>query len=294
MRIVTRPDFDGVVCAVIIQKMEEITEPVKWIEPGDIQSGDAEIKKGDIIANLPFDDRCSKWFDHHISNQRATSFPGDFKVAPSAAGIVYNYYKDGLKENYDELIEETDRIDAALLSMDEVQYPEKYPYMLLSMTITNRGAGDLDYWNLLVELLGKYNIYQILEIPEVKKRCDKVIKENSEYKEILKKHTNINGNVSVIDLRKFSTPPSGNRFMVYSMYPTTLVSMKIRFDEHDQNRVNLSVGHNIFNKKCKVNIGQMLSQYNGGGHFGAGGCSFPANKSTLYISEMLDILNKNQ
>ena len=106
MRIVTRPDFDGIVCAVFIGLAKNITEPVKWIEPGDVQQGIADIKHGDIMANLPYDARCSVWFDHHISNIPLTNVPGAFKIAPSAAGIVYKYYKEKgiLKKDFEELV----------------------------------------------------------------------------------------------------------------------------------------------------------------------------------------------
>jgi uncharacterized UPF0160 family protein len=92
MRIVTRPDFDGVVCAVLLHDVETITEPVKWVEPGDVQRGLVEIHAGDIIANLPYDDRCTMWFDHHFTNRIDKPFKGAFREAPSAAGIIYDFY----------------------------------------------------------------------------------------------------------------------------------------------------------------------------------------------------------
>lgn len=293
MRIVTRPDFDGIVCAVVIKEVEDITEPILWIEPSDVQGGIANIRKGDIIANLPYDKRCSLWFDHHISNKPEADVPGAFDVAPSAAGVAYKYYKTSLEKNYDELIRETDKIDAALLSIDEVKFPEKYSYILLSMTISNRGDGDEKYWNMLVDLLGKQGIDEIMAEPEVKKRCLAVVSENTNYKGFLEKHTCVEGHMAITDFRSLDNVPSGNRFMVYSLFPEACVSMKIRFDEKDKEKVILSVGHNIFNKSCLVNVGQMLSKYGGGGHRGAGGCSFPAGRAVEYIAEIKQILTRN-
>jgi len=94
MRIVTRPDFDGVVCAALLYEAEKITEPVKWVRPNDVQKGRVDIRKGDIMANLPYDERCSLWFDHHYSNRINRPFKGAFKLAPSAAGVIFEYYKD--------------------------------------------------------------------------------------------------------------------------------------------------------------------------------------------------------
>ena len=90
MRIVTRPDFDGVVSAVFLYETEKIDEPIKWVEPSEIQSGNVEIRDGDIVANLPYDPRCTLWFDHHVSNEMEQLPPGLFRIAPSAAGLVYD------------------------------------------------------------------------------------------------------------------------------------------------------------------------------------------------------------
>jgi len=294
MRIVTRPDFDGVVCAVIFYEAENITEPVKWVEPNEMQSGLVEIQEGDIISNLPYNEKCSLWFDHHYSNQITTPFKGAFEIAPSAAGVAYKYYKKDLKPDYSELIKQTDKIDSADLSLDEVIYPEKHAYVLLSMTILNRDKSDESYWNKLVELLGKFEIAEILDDPEVKQRCEAVIKENKKYKAFLKKYTTLNKHVSITDFRDFDEAPSGNRFLVYSLFPDSIVSVKIRYDYKDKEKVILSVSHSIFNKKCNVNVGLMLSGFNGGGHRGAGGCSFHISKADEYISAILDILIKNE
>ena len=282
MRIVTRADFDGVVCAVILYEALDITVPVKWVEPNEIQKGLVDIKEGDILANLPYSENCELWFDHHYSNRVEMPFRGAFKIAPSAAGVVYEYYTDKIRRNFYELVKETDKIDSADLSMDEVLHPEKYPYLLISMTISGRDKSDEKYWNKLVELLRKHEIADVIEDSEVKKRCNKVIEENSIYKEILKKNTIITEQVAVTDFRSYDTAPVGNRFLVYSLFPETVVQVKIRFGD-DKDKIVLSAGHSIFNRNCNVNVGSLLSEFGGGGHKGAGGCSFPADKASEYI-----------
>ena len=82
MRIVTRPDFDGIVCAVLLYEALQIDEPVKWVEPNDLQKGRVNIHNQDVIANLPYDENCALWFDHHYTNRINTSFKGAFKIAP--------------------------------------------------------------------------------------------------------------------------------------------------------------------------------------------------------------------
>ena len=296
MRIVTRPDFDGIVCAVFIEQSENITEPVKWIEPGDVQQGTADIKPGDIMANLPYDERCSVWFDHHISNVPFSKVPGAFKIAPSAAGIVYEYYKEKglLKKNYDELVEQTDIIDAAKLTKDQVLNPEKYPYILLSMTVKNKDESDLLYWTKLISFLRHKEIDEILKDEEVKARADKVINENIAFEKYLKEHTVIHGNISVTDFRAFDKSPSGNRFLTYHIFPDTVASITIRNKRENKHQILLSIGKSIFNNKSNVNIGKLLSNYNGGGHDGAGGCTLDVESADKDIKKLINIMKENK
>ncbi len=294
MRIVTRPDFDGVVCAVLLFEAENVTEPVKWIEPNDMQRGLVDVQQGDIIANLPFDDRCSLWFDHHYTNKIDKPFEGAFKIAPSAASVIFNYYKDKFKRDYTELIKETDKIDSADLSLDEVLHPEKYGVVWLSMTVSGDDEYDERYWNRLVHLLRKFDIDEVLKHPKVKSRCNGVVETNKIYKDILKEYTTLNRHVSITDFRAFDKMPAGNRFLVYSMFPEAVVSVKIRYDDEDKKRVAVSVGHSIFNRNCKVNVGVMLSAFEGGGHRAAASCRFAAGKANDYIPKIIDILLKNE
>ena len=294
MRIVTRPDFDGVVCAVLLLEVEDITAPIKWVEPNDMQKGRVDIFQGDIIANLPYHEKCAKWFDHHYSNQPKGEFVGSFDIAPSAAGVIFKYYADRFQSDFTELVVQTDKIDSADLSEDEVLYPEKYPYVWLSMTVSGRDDYDEAYWNLLVNLLGRQPIDQILENPKVKQKCEAVVAQNQTYKELLEKYTRMEGCVAVTDFRPLKITPPGNRFLSYSLFPDSCVNVKIRYDNQDPEKLIVSVGHSIFNPGCKVNLGEMLSNFEGGGHEKAGACSFKAHKADDYIPRILDILRKNE
>lgn len=294
MRIVTRPDFDGISCAVILFEALDIREPVKWVQPNDMQRGLVDIRPGDIIANLPYDERCSLWFDHHYTNRIDGPFKGAFKIAPSAAGIVFEYYKSTLKRDYTELIRETDKIDSAELSMDEVMHPEKYPYVLLSMTISSEDASNEAYWNRFVRLLREFDIEKVLADTEVKRRCETVITQNRKYKKILMEHTRMVEHVSITDFRPLEKTPTGNRFLVYALFPAAVVSMRIRYDDDDKEKIAVSVGHSIFNRNCNVNVGLMLSKFEGGGHRGAGSCRFHSGKAENYIPEISEVLLKNE
>ncbi|MBF0117886.1 MAG: exopolyphosphatase [Desulfobacterales bacterium] len=294
MRIVTRPDFDGIVCAALIYEAENITHPTKWVKPNDMQKRLVEVYDGDIIANLPHHPNASMWFDHHYSNQINTPFKGAFKIAPSAAGVVYEYYKDKFKRDYSELIRETDRIDSADLSYDEVVFPEKYPYVILSMTIVSHKHEDEPYWNDLVNLIRYQKIDEIMRNSQVTKRCDIAVYENAEYTKYLKEYTTLKNQVAITDFRSIDKKPIGNRFLVYALFPESVVQVVIARDEQKEDQLVIQAGYNIFNKNCNVNIGAMLSKFEGGGHRSAGACRFNINKADTYIPQILDILFKNK
>ena len=279
MRIVTRPDFDGVVCAVLLHDVEEITEPVKWVEPGDVQKGLVEIRKNDIIANLPYDDRCALWFDHHFTNRIDTPFNGAYGEAPSAAGIIYAHYAGKFSESRSELVAAADKIDSADLTMDEVQEPENYDFVLLAMTISNHEEPDASYWNHLVDLLRENTIDVVLSDAEVRQNCERVITENKIYRKLLNQYTQVRERVAITDFRELKKAPTGNRFLVYSLYPEAHVHVRISHDARQPDRIAINVGHSIFNPGCKVNVGLLLSQYEGGGASGCRCLPFPCQQS---------------
>ena len=309
MRVVTRPDFDGIVCAVLLQEALAIDEPVRWVEPNVMQSGRVEIRKDDIIANLSYHKNCLLWFDHHVSNSLDIPFNGAFKVAPSAAGIIFDFFNSfdagknpafiadrvkGFQRDYTELVAAADKIDAARLNLDEVEHPEKYPYLCFSMTIVSYKSADEPYWNRLVELLRKYDLQKVLKDPEVRRRCKASLEQNETYAALLKEHTVINKHVSITDFRSFETMPIGNRFLVFSLFPETAVNVKIRHHDDDRERLIVSVGRNIFNDRCKVNTGMLCARFGGGGHYGAGSCCFHSSKTDEYLPVILEAVSKNE
>ena len=294
MRIVTRPDFDGVVCAVLLIDALGIKEPVKWVEPSALQRGQVEIRKGDIIANLPYDDKCTLWFDHHYTNEIDHPFKGVFKIAPSAAGIIFEHYQDRFKRDYSELVTATDKIDSADLTLDEVCQPEKYGYVLLSMTVFEGDYPNEFYWNRLVNLFGEHDFERILKDPEVKRRCQDVVNQNEQYAGQLKANTRLEKHVAITDFRHLEKTPTGNRFLVYALFPESFVHVRIRREDQNKDMIAVSVGHSIFNPHCNVNAGQLLADFKGGGHYGAAGARFHASKAEEFIPLIIDALLKNE
>ncbi len=288
MRIVTRPDFDGVVCAALLMDALGIAPPVLWVQPSEMQHRQVAVAAGDVIANLPYHENCALWFDHHVSNRRQTDFEGAFEIAPSAAGIVHAYYRDRLDRDYAELIRQTDRIDSADLTLDEILHPEDHPYVLLSMTVSAQDPEDADYWEHLVTLLRTRSIEAIMRDPQVEQRSRRVVAANIAYEAALKAHTTMHGPVSLTDFRGLDPTPNGNRFLVYSLFPECTVNVKIVFDGEEM--ASIKVGHSILNRGCRVNVGKMLTDFDGGGHPGAGACRIPREKAQAYLEGILRVL----
>jgi hypothetical protein len=292
MRVVTRPDFDGVVCAVLLMDALEIDPPVLWVQPSDMQRGRIDIRPGDVIANLPFHENCSLWFDHHYSNRPASPVAGMFKIAPSAAGIVHDVYRTRLDRNYSELVRQTDRIDAADLQLDEILHPKRYPYVLLSMTLGNPDPAESPYWEHLVSLLRTRPMDRVMQDRVVRQRCRLVEAENVAYEKALKRHTTMVDQVSITDFRGILPAPNGNRFLVYSLFPECTVNVKVV--DHEDHLTSIKVGHSILKPGCNVNVGQMLAAFGGGGHAGAGACRFERHKTADTLAHIVDILRKNE
>jgi len=296
MRIVTRPDFDGIVCAVLLKEALEEDLKIVWMEPNDIQSGRAEVQAGDILANLPCHPDAAFWFDHHVSNTPENPILGAFEIAPSAAGVVSRYYQASgkLDNRFDELVKNTDIIDSADLTMEQVNAPEDYPYLLLSMTIKNNNFSDIEYWNHLVEMLRTDPIARVMADEQVRSRSRKVIRENQAFGQYLRDHTRIEDRISITDFRVLDPVPSGNRFLTYSLFPETIASVRIRYKGPDKAQVLLSVGKSIFKKESRINIGHLLTNFGGGGHDGAGGCTLNRPGAQAKIDEIIEVMKANK
>ncbi len=294
MRIVTRPDFDGIVCAVLLKEALSIDLPILWVEPGDIQNYRVQIEPEDILANLPYAPGCSLWFDHHHSNRMPEKVPGLFRMAPSAAGLVFEYYREQFRRDFTELVRAADKIDSADLTMAEVFCPQSHPYLLLSMTLPGHSRREEAYWNHVVERLRRNPIEAVLQDPLVKEHCDAVLAQNEAYQQLLLSHTRCEASVAITDFRDMNPAPDGNRFLVYALFPQANVHMKIRYDIQKPELVAVSVGHSIFNKTCRVDVGTLLSRYQGGGHFTVGACRFPKELAEEYLPQILAALVENR
>ena len=300
MRLVTRGDLDGLTSTVIITMKEQVDD-LLLVHPQDITDKTIEIRSDDILVNLPYDSRCGTWFDHHLltdSNEKPPAeFKGRYRLAPSAARLVYEHYLELYPNDPDllrleRLVDETDRLDAALLTPDDVENPRDY--ILLGYTIDSRtGLGSFDeYFRKLAEWLKTMPIRDVLQQPEVRERVERIRGEAVDYKRLLSRNSFQLNNVVVTDLREIERLPAGNRFLVYSLFPDANVSLRVHWGpRHDT--VIAAVGHSIFNRTCNTSVGELMSRYGGGGHRGAGTCVLPLDKAADAIDEILFELQAN-
>ena len=289
MRLVTRADLDGLTSAVLITEMEPI-DSIELIHPQDLTDKKFEILKGDILANLPYHPNAGKWFDHHLlteSNLKPPDkFDGAYRHAPSTARIVEEYYKSPKLKKYDALIHETDRMDSANLTLEDVLDPKGY--ILLGYTIDPRTglSGFKDYFMLLLEALKNKTIDEIMEMPEVQHRVNQMRSEWLIFKRLTLENSRTDGNVVLTDFRNIEKIPIGNRFLVYTLFPDANVSVRVHWGPQRQ-FVAAVAGHSIFNRTCKVNIGELMSDFGGGGHVGAGAAPLKAETANADIEEII-------
>jgi nanoRNase/pAp phosphatase (c-di-AMP/oligoRNAs hydrolase) len=300
MRLVTRGDLDGLTSAVIITLKEPIDE-IALVHPQDITDKKVAIRSDDILANVPYDPRCGLWFDHHLltdSNEKPpANFKGRYRVAPSAARLVYEYYMEKNPKDPDlmrlsKLVDETDRLDAAQLTPEDVENPGDY--ILLGYTIDSRtGLGSFEeYFHKLVKWLQTTSIREVLEQPEVKERVQRIRNEQEDFRRLLQRNSFQLQNVVITDLREIERLPAGNRFLIYTLFPESNVSLRVHWGPAHRS-VIAAVGHSIFNRTCKTSVGELMSRYGGGGHRGAGTCVLPLDSAAEAIDEILFELQAN-
>ncbi len=293
MRLVTRPDFDGIVCGALITAVEDI-DAYLFVEPKFMQDGAVDVRPGDIIANLPYRPACTLWFDHHFTNGAAgfdrpvVPGRGAFRLAPSAARVVFEYYSEvpsasaarypsGLDmmrtDRFTALLEDTDKIDGGYLTREDVLHPAGY--VLVSMTIYGKDGDEEPYWRRLIQLIRDRPLEEVLRDPEVHRRCARVLGLQERLRRQLLEHAELRGNVIYLDLRGAEDLTDANRFLVYTLFPEGNISMKVSHDPQRAGTTAISVGYNIFNTTSTVNVGDLLSHYGGGGHRVVGSCRVP-------------------
>ncbi len=306
MRLLTRSDFDGLGCAAIFKEVGVIDD-IKFVHPKDIQDGIIEVSSNDILANIPYVKGCGLWFDHHSSEAERKEY-GDFNgicdpSAPSAARVVYDYYKaqNKITENefFNDLINAVDKADTANFTVDEIQNPTGW--VLISFVMDPRtGLGRYrDYrisnYSLMMDMIDycrSKKIDEILKINDVVERTTRYFEQDKLFREMVKKNTTIQKNVIVLDLRDQEEIYTGNRFLLYSLYPEQNISIQVIWGFKKQNIV-FTCGHSILNRTSNTDIGSLMLKHNGGGHKRVGTCQVPIDDAEKILEEIIQQMNND-
>ena len=304
-RLVTRSDFDGLACAMMLKELDMIDE-IKFVHPKDVQDGKIELSSSDITTNLPYDPRVGLAVDHHeseIDRLKAVETGGKLIIdenAKSAARVLYNYY--GGSEKFprisEELMEAVDKGDSADFTLEDILNPTGWTLLHYVMD-ARTGLGRfhdfrISNYDLMMELIDyclEHSIDEILELPDVKERTDLYFEQAELFKEQLKRVVKIDGNVAILDLRNEETIYAGNRFMIYALFPEVNVSVHVVWGFRKQNTA-VMIGKSILNKTHKDDIGELCLMYGGGGHHNAGTCQLDnENVDTLLPNIIASLKN---
>jgi len=271
----------------------------KFVHPKDIQDGLVEATDNDILANIPYIKGCKLWFDHHSSESerlgKDSYFEGVSRKASSCARVVYDYYGGDEKlGRFAEMIRYVDKVDSGELNSMEILQPQGW--ILLGFIMDPRtGLGrfrnftisNYDLMKVLAKACMTSSINEILEMPDVKERLAVYFEQTNLFKEMLEKVVKADGKVLLADLRGVDTIYSGNRFMIYTLYPEQNISIWV-VDGKNKANCAITVGYSIINRTATVDVGSMLLKYGGGGHKQVGTCQVPYDEADRIIQEILD------
>ncbi len=302
MRLITRSDFDGLACGALLLEAG-IIDNWKFAHPKDIQDGLVEIDENDCLANVPFVEGCGLWFDHHSSEHERLELEGKYKgesrICPSCARIIYEYY--GGKERFpqfDDLMAAVDKVDSGNLTIEEIMNPKGW--ILVGFLMDPRtGLGRWRKFSIsnyqlmekLMEACRAKSTEEILALPDVQERIEVYNEQSEKFKKMVSEHTRTEGNLIITDLRNVDPIYTGNRFMIYSMYPEQNISAWIVSGRGGQG-CSAAVGYSILNRTSSVNVGSLMLKYNGGGHEKVGTCQFSNENMDSELPKMLAELSE--
>lgn len=301
-RLVTRSDFDGLVCAALLKELGMLEE-IEFVHPKDMQDGLVDISSGDITTNLPYVPGVRLAFDHHESETLRLGEPAENHIiapgALSAARVVYDYFGGAARfERVTEaLMEAVDKADSALFSLDEIRTPTGW--ILLSFLMDPRtGLGRfrdfrISNYQLMLELVDaclERTVEEILEMPDVLERV-KLYREHAAAAQAqLLARSTVDGNLVVLDLREDEVIHPTNRFMIYALHPECNISLHVLWGLKQQNTV-FAMGKSIVDRSSRTDIGALMLSYGGGGHEAAGTCQVANADAERVLAELIERVN---
>ncbi|PNM65597.1 exopolyphosphatase [Vibrio vulnificus] len=303
-RLVTRSDFDGLVCAVLL-KQQDLIDEIKFVHPKDMQDGLIDITENDIVTNLPYVAEAHLVFDHHLSETIRNRGRHENHIinpnAPSAARVVWDYYggTSVFPVEWIEMMEAVDKGDSAQFSRDDVL--DSKGWNLLNFLMDARtGLGRfrefrISNYNLMMDLIDyckNHTIEQILDLPDVKERIDLYREHEIKFKEQIQCCATVHKNLVLLDLTNEETIYAGNRFIIYALFPDCNISIHKMWGFQKQNVV-FATGKSIFDRGSKTNVGELMLKYGGGGHQAAGTCQINLEDAERVQAELIEQINRD-
>jgi len=284
-------------------KQVEIIDDVRFAHPRDVQQDEFMVTPSDIICNLPYHPECAMWFDHHSSEMARKDIPpvfeGKCEVAPSCARVIVDYYKSPRFECYESLLEAVDKVDSANLTVQEVA--DAQGWILLGFIMDPRtGLGKFHDYAIsnrelmfkLIDIMATHSAEEILKMYDVRQRVTRYNELQEEAREILRANSKLDGNCIFSDMRDVEAMPTGNRFLIYTLFPNANINVYVQKGRGGEN-VAISIGHSIFNRTSKTDVGALCAQYGSGGHKGAGTIQCSHEDAERVIGEVMDQIKKD-
>jgi nanoRNase/pAp phosphatase (c-di-AMP/oligoRNAs hydrolase) len=305
-RLVTRSDFDGLVCGVLLKELDLIDE-IAFVHPKDMQDGKIPISARDITTNLPYVPSCHLAFDHHSSElaRNGEQQPANYVIDPeaqSAARVVYRHFGGAQRfpRVREDLLSAVDKADAAQFTREEILDPQGWP--LLSFLMDSRtGLGRfrqfrISNYDLMMKLIDEcrsHSVEEVLQLPDVKERVDLYRSHAAQFRLQIMRCATVKDDVVVLDLRDEETIYAGNRFMIYALFPQCRVSMHVLWGLKKQNTV-FAIGKSILDRGSPVDVGEICLAYGGGGHKAAGTCQVDNAQAEQVKKELVDKLARRR
>ena len=304
-RLLTRSDFDGLVCAILLKELG-ILGSIEFVHPKDVQDGKIAVTGDDILTNLPYVPGCRLCFDHHPSEEirsHGVSDPNHILAsgADSAARVLYDYYggRNAFPQINEHMMAEVDKADSAKFSREDILNPQRW--VLLSFLMDPRtGLGRfrdfrVSNYQLMMQLIDtcrEHTIEEVLNLPDVRERIDLYREQSEKFVAQVLRCTSVQGSVAVLDLRGEEVIYAGNRFMIYALFPECELSIHVLWGLKQQNTV-FAVGKSILNRSSKTKIGDLMLTYGGGGHDAAGTCQIANDKAEAILKELVGRFSAN-
>lgn len=300
-RLVTRSDFDGLVCAALLKERGMIDD-ILFVHPKDMQDGKIDITDRDITTNLPYVKGVFQAFDHHHSETLRNEKYDNHIIdpnAPSAARVVFDYFGGASEFPHisDELMEAVDKGDSADFNKDEILNPQGWDLMNFLMD-ARTGLGrfrtfNISNYQLMMELIDRcreISIDEILLLPDVKERVDLYNEHASKAVEQIKACSEIHDNLVVLNLQDQETIWAANRFIIYAIFPQCNISIHRMWGLKQQNTV-FAIGKSILDRSSKTNVGELCLRHGGGGHEAAGTCQVSNDMADIVLKELVGNIN---